>query len=432
MVTSLVGSSEFGYFVCVVLLVNAVTIGMEVNYMAGNIGQQVPSFYRTSELVFCVLFVIELSLRAYVHRSTLFRMKGWQWNIFEILVVGLQLVEMILHAPFAIQRSSVSYVSKLVRIFQLLRILRVLRIVRFVRDLDKLVYLIIASWQYFLWTVTLLMLLTYMLGVFITQLVVEHGESHPQMVAPGTQLHQYFGSISTSVLSLFQAVSGGVDWAELVTPLTESISSLLAPLVSLYVAFSVLVILNLVTGVYVEGAQTLTKEDRDNDLLCKVRMLFHQTDSDDSGLVTWSEFRQQLETPNMKSLLADIGLGLCKPEDFFWVLDREHRGQISADEFVRSGMVLGQPARAIDVALLLYYTGQMEQWLRRHIGSMEKHITRITEYVAHNAGNDRPQALQIPTWRSSMSSDISGFSGLDSPSSPLTPRFRSSWPESHN
>mmetsp|Transcript_139105 Transcript_139105/g.259368 ORF Transcript_139105/g.259368 Transcript_139105/m.259368 type:complete len:263 (+) Transcript_139105:1-789(+) len=261
------------------------------------------------------------------------------------------------------------------------------------------------------------MLLTYMLGVFITQLVVEHGEAHPQTVAPGTQLHQYFGSISTSVLSLFQAISGGVEWGSLVTPLTESISSLLAPLVSLYVAFAVLVILNLVTGVYVEGAQTLTKEDRDNDLLCKVRMLFQQTDSDDTGLVTWGEFRQQLESPNMKKLLADIGLGLCKPEDFFWVLDREHRGQISADEFVHGGMVLGQPARAIDVALLLHYSNQTELWLRRRLSSMEKHIIQIAESVGGSA-----QASRRPSMRSSWASF--GTSALSSPHSPGSPCFQ--------
>jgi len=383
---SIVASSSYGYLVCLMLLLNALTIGLEVNGAAMDHSQATPFAFQFSEVCFCILFTFEVCLRIFVQRRAFFRTPALPWNMFDLCIVGLQLVELLMTAVMAIcagdgstwtSRRDSGAVMKFARGLQLLRIIRLLRIVHIVRDLNTLVYLICASVWSFLWTVALLALLTYIVGVFITQLVVEQRREDAASVAPGTQLHQYFGSISKSVLSLYQAISGGVDWAVLVEPLSSGISPALVPFFALYVAFAVLVLLNLVTGVYVEGAQRLTKADRERELLRKARRLFIQTDDDDTGTITWGQFRSQFEGQAMTELLADMELGLCKPDDVFWLLDREGAGQIKAEEFVKGTSSLGRPARTLDLALVLREIQDLSTWLRRHFAALEEHVGHV-------------------------------------------------------
>jgi len=67
---------------------------------------------------------------------------------------------------------------------------------------------------------------------------------------------------------------------DLASPLIEDLSPFLAGVLCGYVAFSVLVVMNLVTGVFVEGAQRLSKEDKDKELVKMAYRTFNAVDDD--------------------------------------------------------------------------------------------------------------------------------------------------------
>merc|ERR1740121_2594251 len=137
---------------------------------------------------------------------------------------------------------------KMLRLLKLLRVFRILRIVRFVQELNNVLYLIAGSLVSFLWTFFLMLLLIYMMSVFLTQLVADYGTENTSGANLDTlQLH--FGSLGDAILSTFQAVTGGIDWGNLTLPLMD-ISPGLSVLFFGYIAFAVLVMLNLVTGVF--------------------------------------------------------------------------------------------------------------------------------------------------------------------------------------
>merc|ERR1712125_254644 len=109
----------------------------------------------------------------------------------------------------------------LVRFFRIFRLLRSFRFVRFLRlvpELRTLVHSMARSVKAFIWTCAILVLLIYVFGVYLAQLVIDHDQGLPGISDP--KLHRYFGGLSVSMLSLFQAISGGgVDWNDLVSPL---------------------------------------------------------------------------------------------------------------------------------------------------------------------------------------------------------------------
>lgn len=59
-----------------------------------------------------------------------------------------------------------------------------------------------------------------------------------------------YGSLDRTMLTLFQSVTGGLDWANAVHPLMEHVNGIWTALIfTVYVAFAALAMQNVVTGV---------------------------------------------------------------------------------------------------------------------------------------------------------------------------------------
>lgn len=126
--------------------------------------------------------------------------------------------------------------------------MRVLRVIRFISELKKVIYLIVGSLSSFFWAIVSLGLLIYILAVFFTQLVADSPVPQGSQSENWEALNRFFGSTFMSALTLYQAVSGGVDWDEISAPVIEYISPFVGLIFVMYSLFAVLVLLNLVTG----------------------------------------------------------------------------------------------------------------------------------------------------------------------------------------
>jgi len=380
--TKILKSHLFDYGVCAMLILNALTIGLQVDCMAKSPREAVPQPFRVIETIFCVIFTIELGVRLFIHRLRFFCMASWKWNIFDFLVVSMQLTEVLVRAAAGGDDDEVSLSSNfkfmnLLRFLRLFRILRLFRLVNVVQELNKLVYLIIGSLWSFLWTVALLLLMTYIGGVFFTQLVADfRREPGAAESVSERDLPRFFGSLGGSVLSLLAATSGGLDWTEVLVPLMQDISPLLALVFLLYIAFSVLVIMNLVTGVFVDGAKRLTNNERERELLRKVERCFLLSDLDTDRLITWDEFHAQLETPQMYEFLKSVDFNHIEAATLFALLDRDNTGSLTAEEFVQGTLRLRGSAKAFDLAALQHECRQQARWLRAHASRVEELLAR--------------------------------------------------------
>merc|ERR1719261_402071 len=99
-----------------------------------------------------------------------------------------------------------------------------------------------------------------------------------------------------SINTLYMTISGGVDWGDVCKPLTD-IHPVMGFLFAMYIAFGVLCVLNIVTGVFVENANKITSNDEDQMIMeelnqrkiwiSEVKALFETADQDGSGVLDW-------------------------------------------------------------------------------------------------------------------------------------------------
>lgn len=78
------------------------------------------------------------------------------------------------------------------------------------------------------------------MAIYLTQIVLVYRvESNV-----GHSLEPLFGNVPVSMLSLFQGMTGGLDWGGMVSPILEEISTLAAFLLVLFMAFAILGVMN--------------------------------------------------------------------------------------------------------------------------------------------------------------------------------------------
>lgn len=226
---------------------------------------------------------------------------------------------------------------------------------------------IMSSLKALFWTILLLVMLLYVLAVYITQTVTDHVRDYPEQL--DSPVRKYYGSVWRSLLSLYQAMSGGMDWAELADPLIDDISIIFAPAYSVYIAFVVFAVLNVVTGIFVEKAVASAANDRDHVIqeelakqdsyVNEVRDMFREADTDGSGMMSWEEFEEHMQDARVQAYFKVLELDVSEAHGLFKLLDMDNGGYISCDEFVMGCLRLKGQAKNVDVATLIYENKRM-------------------------------------------------------------------------
>jgi len=381
---NLVNSKYFDGFICFIVVLNVLLVGAQTDYVARHINEDLPPAFRTCEIVFCLIFVVEISLRILVNRALYFTLSGWEWNIFDCTVVGLQLLEEILRmiaSGLSDLRTSISFM-RILRVLRFVQVVRAIRILRFIGHLRTLVSCIGHSLKCLGWTLLLFTLVIYMVGVWLTQIV---SEFRTRTSEPHKGLQQYYGSLGASVLLLFQSVTGGIDWDNAVSPLMESISSWMVLFYGLYIAFVVLAMMNVITGTFVEDALRSAKDDKDYFMINNVRELFNgQEGGLEAGALTWDDFESQLDKPQMREYFRAIDVDPSEARGVFKLLDLDGSGSINAEEFLSGCLGLRGPAKALDLALLMHEVRHLGRWL--HI--LARHVEETADAACSGTKSD--------------------------------------------
>merc|ERR1712032_79095 len=195
----------------------------------------------------------------------------------------------------------------------------------------------------------------YCVAVYYTELATGLSREHINESDAKTELKQHWGSIMSSVFTLFMAITGGDDWANFLKAFDDGAQLVLNQCIfCIYVAFATLVMLNLVTGVFVEGAQRIIQEDKDIELVKHCRKLFKTSDTDGNGQITIQEFEAQLEDDQLHEYLAAVDLGKDDAKALFKLLDTDRSDCVSVQEFVEGCLRLRGPARSVALSALQY------------------------------------------------------------------------------
>ncbi len=175
-VTALVEDGRVTVFITVLILINAVTLGLETDAeIMASYGPALLVVDRTILLI----FTLEILLKLYAYRFAFFR-SGW--NLFDLLIVGIAWVP----------------ASGNLSVLRALRVLRILRLISVVPQLRRVISAIGYSIPGMISVVGVLGLIFYVSAVLATKLFGTH---------PDPNMQEWFGSISASAYTLFQVMT---------------------------------------------------------------------------------------------------------------------------------------------------------------------------------------------------------------------------------
>ncbi len=217
---SLVDSRLFERAIIALIIVNAITLGLETSETAMSAAGPLLIILDRTILA---IFVLELLLRFYVRRLAFFRDP---WRVFDLAVVGIALLP----------------TTGNLSILRAFRILRVLRLVSVVPSMRRVVTGLMNALPGMGSIALLLGLIFYVFAVMATKLFA-------------TQFPDWFGTIGASAYSLFQIMTLESWSMGIVRPVMEEYPYAWAFFVP-FIIVSTFAMLNLFIGVIVDGMQS--------------------------------------------------------------------------------------------------------------------------------------------------------------------------------
>eukprot|EP00927_Polykrikos_kofoidii_P042163 TRINITY_DN3601_c0_g1_i2.p1 TRINITY_DN3601_c0_g1~~TRINITY_DN3601_c0_g1_i2.p1 ORF type:complete len:723 (-),score=112.52 TRINITY_DN3601_c0_g1_i2:120-2288(-) len=349
--------------VAMLVLLNSLSIGVQTEYESTHLMGDRPTFFLISDILFCMAFSFEMSLRMFVLRAAFFYEEDAGWNLFDLSVLLLSFVDLVIDTSPHDSGKMPSKVSVIIRLLRFVRIARLFRILRFLDEMRTIVVCVLGAMRSLAWTLLLLAMLIYVVAICLTQVVIDHRKD----ADTSESLILWYGSLARTCLTLYESITSGLSWDEAIRPLIGEISPFLGILFTLYIAFTVFALLNVVTGVFVENAMDSAETDKRESTITKICDLFKRTDNDGSGEVTWEEFQTTLQSEDMQDYFKSIDVDISEAKGLYELLDADSSGSIDAVEFVSGCVRLTGPAKAFDAGLLLFETRNLKDDLLAQI-----------------------------------------------------------------
>lgn len=351
-------------------------------------------YYRFIDYAFFTFFFVELVLRILGEEVLFVIGPNRSWNVLDAVALVTQLIEI---WPWNTVDSSNLFYE--VRWF---RVIRICRLVRRVRTLRRMTLIILGSATSLLWACCLLAAIIWIFCVLLLQILARYTEETQPDDPLIEEIMVWFSDFPTTILSLAMAVTGGVDWGDMSAVLLR-VDNFSFSLFLIYVTLMVLGVLNIITGIFVQGADELIKSDRDLASSAQIQKtsaqmhtltkLFKELDTNRTKMITLDEFKEYGKDEDVRALFGAIGLDLKRPEEIFRLIDADEDGALDIAEFVLGCISLQGDASAASVETLKYDMRDfMKQW-RRQTRTHKNYLKHIQQCMDFLTGNNIMQQM---------------------------------------
>jgi hypothetical protein len=229
--------------------------------------------------------------------------------------------------------------------------------------------MIIDSVKSLMWALIMLGIVIYVFAIFFTHYTAEHVR---QGTTPSVLIDDHFGSLWTTLYTLFHCMLNGMSWHTLPAALYK-IPGWTGPFLAFgfigYLSFTMLAVLNVITGVFVDSAVETARTQREflvqkemevkEQWLGEMRNIFMEMDADGSGTVSKDEILGFVNDERVQYYLTALGLDVDDAERLFVLLDENRVGEIELDQFLAGCLRLKGSARSIDVCSLIHQSRQL-------------------------------------------------------------------------
>jgi len=368
--SKVVHSQQFDMISACGILANTVYVGIQTDQMIksellrihGGITDQDWHFW--GDFVFCVWFFIELILRISADKGNWFARVDRYWNFFDLAIVITSVIELVLDI-FQIPLDVGMSVLRSLRLIRIVRMLRVANNFATVRNLKTMIGAMTNSISSFIPVAIMLGSLVYFFALLFMQGVkgnLAKVQPHQKNLEDVKLIRQYYGSLYTTLWTLFAAISGGADWGDVAAPIVK-IGPLYALLFMSYILFVLFGLLNLLTGIFVDAATQSSRLTRQmvvddakqqaEDNIKQLVTLFMEADEDRNCTISQKEFGQYIQNPDIQAYFLALDLDVDRVDRMFTLLDPENKGALDVREFCEGIIHLRGNAKAVDVAMIM-------------------------------------------------------------------------------
>jgi len=345
-------SPTFNLTVGAAVIINAILIGVEVDYGRGDKLEDRTAFF-IADVIFGVGFFVEMLFRQ--------NQLGWDyfldpWNVFDYVLVVLSCVDL----AVSISDEGSMAAVRIIRLLRLLRIVRNIRGIRMFRELWMIIQGLLDSLRTMGWVALLLLMIVYCVAVLITTTV-----GHSEYVRQNwRQSQQYVGTVYRTMWTIIQVITFD-NWAtDIVRPMSE-VSPITTWIMLAVITICTFGVLNVIIAVMVERTLTIAKENRDiiggvlekteKELLKSMAEDFFALDEDGSGELDFEEFQKLIRTPTFSFKLRLLGIFEDEAESLFDLMDADGSGTVSPEEFIAGLQKLKGPAKGQDLVQLISF-----------------------------------------------------------------------------
>jgi len=372
---------EFAMLSALVIVANTVYLGVQteasVREAFDSLEKPVEKLnWLAGDIIFAVLFAIELSLRMYSSGLWVFAFgKDKVWNLFDAFVVFFSVFEVVF--DIIGEETSVGFSAlRAIRLIKIFRILRVARIFPLIRHLQTMLYSLYGCLTSFVPAIFLLVTVMYIYSLSFMQGVQKYVETTPQA---DLDLHalelmkKYYGSISRTIWVLLAAVSGGEDWQRYVDPLSKA-GGWYEFVFAVYICSVLFGLLNIVSGVFVHVAMQSSQMAREiavdlamakkETLVKEIVEAFMEADQDKSGSLSWAEFHEYLADEKVQAYFMSFDIDVSCAEKIFNLIDTDQTGEVDLEEFVIGCLNYRGHAKSVDMTIMINRTREMDVRLK--------------------------------------------------------------------
>ncbi|CAE7720451.1 CACNA1B [Symbiodinium pilosum] len=372
-----VKSWKFERIFAIVLMSNAIFLGIQTQWSSMHLHDELPVAFLVLQMIYAALFILEICFRlAAWGLKGFFCSDDWLWHMLDVFVWLTAVLELVadimsLEAQHATSSSGFRLL-RIVKIARFARAIRIFKVLRFVRALRILLFSILHTLKSLIWSQVLLMIIIFSFAILFSDATIAYVVDNDLAQSfDSTTLFKYFGSPLRTMTTLFRSISGGVTWEEPANAL-QDVGGEWVLLFTVYVAFCLFAVLNVMVGVFCHSA--ITGAEKDQDLLVQSLLqekegfrerflqLFKQID-DGSGRITLLEFENRFQDESVKALFEALELGATDAWTLFQMLDKDGDHNIDADEFIDSCIRMRGSARSVDVCGLRLQTAKIRSQL---------------------------------------------------------------------
>lgn len=366
------------------------------------LGETVPKPSVIPDISFTAWFSVEILIKMLADRLDFFVGEDKYWNWFDMALVAEAIVGLFFEG------SKLSFL-RIFRVFRLVRVVKVVRSVKALARLRTMIFAILHSFVDLLWAFLVIILIIFVFAIVFDNAVADYFDTLDRnneiQFQDAQNMEFLFGNLIETMISLWSAVSGGNDWmnyGELLRKVPTG--DLYFAIFNFYVAFCVVGMFNVVTGVFVDSAVCVRTGDEVvqgylDDLRNtteEIKGFFKEADMDGSGTLNWDEFQHHMQNPAVKAYFSGLDIDPEEAEIIFTILDGSKSQEIKIDDFVNGTMKLKGSASKLDLMALMYDQTRQSMkfdalcdFVEEELLDIKKRVMQVPKEVAPSVAPER-------------------------------------------